>query len=78
MAFTGIRKVAAVGAVAAGLVAMTPAAANAGIYTWKFYKTYPTSAECHAAGQEFVTSGEADTYRCTGTSASDLYVGYIW
>lgn len=71
-------KVAIVGAFAAGVTALTPAAASAGIYTWDYYATYSTQAECEQNGQALTSSGEADVYRCSGASGTDLYLGYTW
>ncbi len=72
------KRVAVVGALAAGVVALTPAAAHAGIYTWDYHATYSTTAACQAEGTALVGDGEADAYRCSGATGTDLYLGYVW
>lgn len=78
MANSWVKKAVATGLIATGLAVAVPAAANAGIYTWKFQGSYPTNAECVAAGQAEVQAQNADVYRCSGPDALDLYLGTIW
>ncbi len=73
-----IAKIAA-GTVLGAVVALAPTtAAHAGIYTWKFSGSYATNSDCVSAGQAEVDSGDADAYRCSGTTGTELYLGYIW
>lgn len=62
----------------AGAIAV-PAAAQAGIYTWKYEATFGTLAACQAAGPAAAAADDADTWRCTSTSEGvKLYLGYVW
>ncbi|NUT34864.1 MAG: hypothetical protein HOV79_17545 [Hamadaea sp.] len=62
----------------AGAVAV-PAAAQAGIYTWKYEATFGTQADCQAAGPGAAAAEDADAWRCTTTADGvKLYLGYIW
>ena len=78
MANSWVKKAVATATIATGLAVAVPAAANAGIYTWKYHSSYSTNAECVAAGQAQVQAHEADVYRCSGPDALDLYLGTIW
>ena len=71
-------RVAVVGAVAAAVTAVATAPAQAGIYTWQHQGSYASNADCVAAGTAFVRGSDADTYRCSGTAGTELYLGYIW
>jgi hypothetical protein len=74
-----IRKALIVGAIAATGAVAVPAAAHAGIYTWKYVATYSTLSACQAAGPDAEAAQGADTWRCTGTAGSvKLSVGFIW
>lgn len=73
-----IRQAMVIGTVVAGLTALTPNLASAGIYTWKYYATYSTAAECQQAGASLISSGQAENYRCEGTSGADLYLAHNW
>ncbi|MDG4825968.1 hypothetical protein O7635_29315 [Asanoa sp. WMMD1127] len=75
---TSVVRLAVVGAVAAAVTAIAAAPAQAGIYTWKHAGSYASNADCVAAGTAEVRIGEADTYRCSGTGGTELYLGYIW
>ena len=63
----------------AGAVAV-PTAASAGIYTFRYAGTYSTLAACQSAGPAVAAGQDADTWRCSSTTAdgSKLYLGYIW
>ena len=68
--------VAAVGV--AGVVAV-PTSASAGIYTWKYAGSYSSPVDCQSAGPAVAASQDADTWRCSTTSAgANLYLGYVW
>ncbi|NUT18778.1 MAG: hypothetical protein HOV77_06300 [Hamadaea sp.] len=62
----------------AGAVAL-PTSASAGIYTWKYAGSYPSSAACQSAGPDAAAAQDADAWRCSATSTgANLYLGYIW
>jgi hypothetical protein len=79
MHMSRIRKAMLVGAIAAAGAVAVPTAAQAGIYTWHYVATYPTQAECQAAGPGAAAAQDADTWRCTTTADGvKLYTGFIW
>ncbi|MGC4788320.1 hypothetical protein ACLQ22_10850 [Micromonospora sp. DT178] len=78
MSLKNLRRAAAVGSVLAALTLVAPAPASAGIYTWHYYGTYSSAAECAATGTSVVESGGAEKYRCQGENGNELYLAQNW
>ncbi|WP_328341113.1 hypothetical protein [Micromonospora sp. NBC_00421] len=71
-------KAALAGAIVAGVTALAPTPASAGIYTWSYQGTYSSPAECQAVGAARVDNGDAEAYRCQGENGTDLYTAHNW